>query len=114
MFCRLLVSATASGLLLGALECHHKCCSGSLDGAPRPFYPNPPGNAVIGPPAGGSTIPPTGLPTVPPVGPSAAPVVPAPSGGLPPPDPLFGTPRGGNFGPAPAPPPANGGKPAQE
>ena len=118
MIRRLLVSAIASGALLGALGCHHKCCSGSLDAPPRPFYPTPPGGSVVGPPAGGSTIPPTGLPTVPPVGPSAAPAVPAPapSSGLPPPDPLFGTPREGNFRPAPAPatPPANGSRPAQE
>ena len=112
MIRRLLVTATASGLLLGALGCHHKCCSGGLDGTPRPFYPNPPGNSVIGPPSGGSTIPPTSVPTVPPLGPSGGTVVPAPSGSLPPPDPLFGTPRGGNYGPTP--PPANGGKPAQE
>jgi protein tyrosine phosphatase (PTP) superfamily phosphohydrolase (DUF442 family) len=116
MIRRLLLTAVASGLVFGAVGCRHRCCT---DAAPRPYYPNPPSGSVIGPPGSSSTIPPAGLPVTPSVspsvGPSAGPVVPAPSpqpsGGLPPPDPLFGAPREGNF--RPTPPPANG-RPAPE
>lgn len=122
MIRRLLVVAVASGTVLGAVGCRHRCCSSA---APRPYYPNPPSGSVIGPPVrGGTNIPPADVPVTPAplapgVGPSVGPAVPAPapSGSLPPPaDPLFGTspspPREGNF--RPAPPPANNGRPSQE
>src|SRR5262245_33551214 len=114
MIRRLLVTAAASGVLFGAVGCHHKCCSNSPFN-PRPFHPNPPSGSVIGPPIrGGTNIPPADVPVTPsapfaPLAPSVGPSggvvapAPAPSGGLPPPDPLFGTPREGNFRPAPPP-----------
>src|SRR5437016_4152331 len=113
MLHRLLMSAMASGVLLGALGCHHHCCrSGD---SPRPYHPPPPGGPFMGAPGGpGSTIPPAGVPitpggtVVPGVGPAGGAPVPRPSD-LPPPDPLFGTPREGNFRPAPPP-----GQPAPE
>lgn len=121
---RLLIAAAGCGLLLGSVGCRHRCCSRT--DAPRPYYPPTPGGSVIGPPVRGSTIPPTEVPVVPgpstapfappsvapSVGPSAAPLVPAPapSGGLPPPDPL--APREGNF--RPPPPPTNSGRPQPE
>lgn len=120
---RLLITAVAAALLLGAVGCRHRCCSDTSIN-PRPFYPSAPGGSVVGPPVrGGTNIPPADVPVspsgplAPAVGPSVGPVAPitpapAPSGALPPPDPLFGAPREGNF--RPTPPPANNGKPAQE
>jgi hypothetical protein len=84
MIRRLLVTAIASGTLLGVVGCHHhKCCSNSPGGQLLPPAPGGPG-----------TIPPTSLPTspIPSVGPSG------------PAQPEFLQPRPGNYGP----PPANG------
>lgn len=82
MIRRLLLSALAPALLLGA-GCRHKCNS-CLDRDPKPYLPPPPGS-VIGPPTGGSNIPPPGVPTTPPssvvpgVGPSgSSPIAPPP------------------------------------
>src|SRR5262245_7552895 len=94
MIRRLLFAVLASGLVLGAAGCRHKCCSDS-NPPPRPFLPTPPSGLPPG--AGGSNIPPVGVPTtpggtvVPPVGPS----------GFPPPD--FGPSRPGNGNGRPSP-----------
>jgi protein tyrosine phosphatase (PTP) superfamily phosphohydrolase (DUF442 family) len=113
MIRRVLLAVLASGLVIGAVGCRHRCCT-PTGVVPRPFHPPAPGGPVLGPPTGSATIPPAGLPTtpagpvVPGVGPSAVPAVPAPAPGLPPP--AIDIPREGNFGPSPTPPPANGGR----
>ena len=93
---RLLVSAVASGVLLGAAGCRHKCCR-SDDGPIRPFLPNPPSNI---PPAG-VPVTPYGGGTVPPVGPDAG-------GTFPPPADL------GSLPPSAPPVPRSSGRPAPE
>lgn len=73
---RILVTAVASGAVLGLAGCHHKCCrtDGCSPGilGPRPFLPSGPG----------TTIPPAGVPVTP--GTTVPPIT--GSGGLPPPD----------------------------
>lgn len=98
MIRRILLSTLASGAMLGALGCRHKCCSNNLDRDPKPFLPPGPGGSVIGPPMPpGSTIPPANLPTtppsvLPPVGPSGSSPIPPPNKEVLLPDPLPGGP----------------------
>lgn len=113
MIRRLMLAAMASGVVFGMAGCrNNKCCqNGDLSRPPQPFLPSGPGAPpVIGPPSGGTTIPPAGVPASPP--PSVLPPGGTSNrGSLPPPDPLFGAPREGNYRPPPAP---NTGKPPTE
>ena len=87
----LLLSALASGLILGAAGCKHKCCrSVGSPYPPQPFLP-----------AGPSNIPPAGVPVTPAPGASVFP--PPPGGSLPPPDLSV-----------PSPAPGNGARPSPE
>jgi len=90
----ILLSAVASGALLGAAGCRHKCCRSDVAG-PRPYLP-----------AGPTYIPPAGIP----VGPGGSFLPPAAPGGAGLPQPDFGS-----LPPAaPSPAPSSSGRPAPE